>query len=85
MIVIPALMKCFEDMKSKPDEFYTFEDRRWFRVIKKAMKKQNIELSEDTILSIDAFVVAQKLMDNTTNRAILQINEIAYKGDVNDD
>lgn len=85
MIIIPALMKCFEDMKSKPEEFYTYEDRRWFRALKKAMKKINLELSEENIMSIDAFSVAQKLMDNTTNRAILSINSIGYIGDVDDD
>lgn len=85
MIIIPALMKCFEDMKSKPEEFYTYEDRRWFRALKKAMKKINLELSEENIMSIDAFSVAQKLMDNTTNRAILSINNIGYIGDVDDD
>lgn len=85
MIIIPALMKCFEDMKSKPEEFYTYEDRRWFRALKKAMKKVNLELSEENIMSIDAFSVAQKLMDNTTNRAILSINNIGYIGDVDDD
>ena len=85
MIVIPALMKCFDDMKAKPEELYTFEDKRWFRALKKAMKKIDLELTEENILSIDSFVVSQKLMDNTTNRAILGINEIAFKGDVNDD
>ncbi len=80
MIIIPALMKCFDDMKSKPEEIYTFEDRRWFRALKKAMKKINFELTEENVLSLDSFSVAQKLMDNTTNRAILGINEIAFKG-----
>ena len=49
------------------------------------MKKINIDLTEENIMSIDSFTVAQKLMDNTTNRAILKINDIAYKGDINDD
>ena len=49
------------------------------------MKKINVELNEENILSIDAFTIAQKLMDNTTNRAILEINDIAFKGDINDD
>ena len=47
MVIIPALMKCFEDMKSKPEEFYTFADRRWFRALKKAMKKINIDITEE--------------------------------------
>ncbi len=85
MIIIPALMKCFDDMKSKPEELYIYEDKRWFRALKKALKKVNVELSEDTILSLDSFTIAQKLMDNTTNRAILEINDIAFKGDVEDE
>ena len=85
MIIIPALMKCFDDMKSKPEDIYIYEDRRWFRALKKALKKINIELSEETILSLDSFAVSQKLMDNTTYRAILGINEIGFKGDVYDE
>lgn len=85
MTIIPALMKCFSDMKSKPEEFYLYEDKRWFRALKKALKKINFDLNEETILSLDSFDIAEKLMDSTTNRAILEINEIAFKGDVNDD
>lgn len=85
MIIIPALMKCFDDMKSKPEDLYIYEDRRWFRALKKALRKINVELSEETILSLDSFAISQKLMDNTTNRAILGINEIAFKGDIYDE
>lgn len=85
IIIIPALMKCFDDMKSKPEDLYLYEDRRWFRALKKALKKINVILNEDSILSLDPFVVAQKLMDNTTNRALLNINDIAFKGDLYDE
>lgn len=85
VIIIPALMKCFDDMKSRNDEFYIFESRRWFRAIVKALKKFNIDLNEDSILSIDSFEVCQKLIDNTTNKAILSINEIAFQGGNDED
>lgn len=85
MIIIPALMKCFDDMKAKPEELYIYEDRRWFRALKKALKKINIELNEENLPSLNTFDIAQKLMDNTTNRAILSINEIAFKGDIYND
>lgn len=85
MVIIPALMKCFDDMKSKPEDLYLYENRRWFRALKKALKNINVEISEDNILSINSFEVSQKLMENTTNRAILSINEIAHRGDITDD
>ena len=87
MIIIPSLMKCFEDMKSSSlkDEFYIFEDKRWFRSIKKALLNYGITLDEDSIMGLDSFEIAQKLMDSTTNRAILGINNIALKGDSLDD
>lgn len=85
MVIIPALMKCFEDLKSRKEEFYLFEDKRWFRSIKKAMGKFNIDLNEDTIIGLDSFEIAQRLMDSTTNRAILSINDIAFKGEETDE
>ena len=85
VIIIPALMKCFDDMKSRNDEFYIFENKRWFKAIVKALKKFNIDLNEDSILSIDSFEVCQKLIDNTTNKAILSINEIAFQGGNDED
>ena len=85
MIIIPALMKCFDDMKSKPEELYIYEDKRWFRALKKALRKINVDISEETILSLDSFAISQKLMDNTTNRGILGINDIVFKGDIYDD
>jgi hypothetical protein len=87
MIIIPSLMKCFEDMRSSSlkDEYYVFEDKRWFRSIKKALLNYGITLDEDSIMGLDSFEIAQKLMDSTTNRAILGINNIAFKGDALDD
>ncbi len=82
MIIIPSLMKCFEEMKSKATvgEFFIFEDKRWFRAIKKAMLNIGIALDEESIISLDSFDIAQKLMDGTTNRAILGINDMAVQG-----
>lgn len=82
IIIIPALMKCFDDLKTKPDELYIYEDRRWYRALKKALRKIDFILDESTIMSLNPFEISQKLMDNTTNRAILSINDIAFKGDI---
>ena len=87
MIIIPSLMKCFEEVKSRyNDEKFLFEGKRWYRVVKKALNKMGIELeTEEDIKAINSFDYAQKLMDNTTMRALTNINDIAYKGDVEDD
>lgn len=85
VLIIPALMKCFEELKARREEIYLFEDKRWFRAIKKALSNHGIILDEDSIIGLDSFDVAQKLMDSTTNRALLGINNIAFKGDSLDD
>jgi len=87
MIIIPALMKCFEEIKARfIEERFMFEGKRWYRVVKKVLGKIGIELeTEEDIKAINSFDYAQNLMDNTTMRALTNINDIAYKGDIEDD
>ena len=85
VLIIPALMKCFEELKARREEMYLFEDKRWVRAVKKALSNHGVILDEDSIIGLDSFDVAQKLMDSTTNRALLGINNIAFKGDSLDD
>lgn len=87
MIIVPALMKCFDDIKVKAqnDSLYELEEKRWYKVIKKALGKCNIDLNEETAIAIDSFALSQKIMNNTTNRAICGINAIAFQGDTVDE
>ena len=76
MIIIPALMKCFEDLKN-PELFQQHIDKRWARAIKKAVKKLGYEFDRETILSLNSFEISQKIMDNTICRGIIDIQNIA--------
>ena len=75
MLIIPALLKCFEELKSKAYQgmYWEISSRRWYRVIEKALKKHNIELSEDTIHQIDSFEKAQLLFEDTINRGLMNL------------
>lgn len=80
MLIIPALIKCLEEVKHSGEDYYLYEERRWFRSIQKAAKKLNIDLSEENIVNIDTFDVAQKIMKNTTANGIINLNKVAIEG-----
>lgn len=80
MLIIPALIKCLEEVKHSGDDYYQYEERRWYRSIVKAAKSKNIELNEETIANIDTFDLAQKLMNNTTANGIINLNKVALEG-----
>lgn len=80
MLIIPALIKCLEDVKHSGADYYQYEERRWFRSIQKAAKKINFEVNENTISSIDTFELAEKLMHNTTSNGIKNLNKVAVEG-----
>jgi len=85
MLIIPALIKCLEEVKHSGDEYFTYENRRWFRAIVKAAKKLNIEINEDSIVNIDTFDLAQKIMNNTTSNGIINLNKVAIDGGNSDE
>lgn len=85
MLIIPALVKCLEEVKHSGEDFYQYEEKRWFRSIAKAAKKLNIDLNEETISNIDTFELSQKLMKNTTANGIINLNRVAIEGGTNDE
>lgn len=79
MIIIPALMKCFEDLKNS--EFYMqYSEKRWTRAIKKAIEKLGYSFDFEALSNINGFEISQKIMDNTISRGILDIQNIAKTG-----
>lgn len=85
MLIIPALVQALEEVKHSGDDYYMYEDKRWYRAIQKAAKKEGQELTEETILSVDTYNLSQKLMKNVTNNGILNLNKIAYEGGTSDE
>ncbi len=85
MLIIPALIKCLEEVKHSGEDYYSYEERRWFRSILKAAKKLNIDINEENIFDIDTFDLAQKLMNNTTINGIVNLNKVAIEGGSSDE
>ena len=42
MLIIPALIKCIEELKQKLIHIYEYEERRWFKVLNKAAKMSDM-------------------------------------------
>ena len=81
MLIVPALMKCFEELKIKKfsGEFWEISSRRWFKVIQKALKKYDIELTEENADSIESFECTQIIFDNTINRGLMNLFSLDLK------
>lgn len=68
VLVLPALIYVFETLLREGTE--DFETRRWFRVIEKTLKKDNIILDRDTLNNIPSYELAQKLLDLPIQKAL---------------
>ena len=68
MLIFPALLYVFETLTREGTE--DFESRRWFRVIEKILKKDDITLNEDTLNTIPSYELAQKLLDLPIQKAL---------------
>lgn len=64
MIIIPALMFVFSELKSSKDQLYVYEKQRWYRNLLKACEKINQPINEDTIDKINILQLPQLLLDN---------------------
>ncbi len=85
MLIIPALIKCIEELKQKTDSLYEYEERRWFKVLNKAAKNVGYELNPESLPNIDSFVLSQKIMENTVGRGIINLHKIAIEGEEYED
>ena len=75
MIIIPALIQVFNELKSSGSEFYMYEEYKWFKALKKACKKIDVNLDENGIKSIEPYKVAQMLLDTPTVKALKFLSE----------
>lgn len=80
MLIIPALTSCLDEVKYSEDDYYLYDNKRWFRAIQKAAKKLNINITEETIKTINTFDLAQKLMKNATINGIVNLDKVAHDG-----
>ena len=64
MIIIPALMYVFSELKSAKDQLYVYEDQRWFRNLRKSCEKIGYPINEECLENIDIVMLSQLILDN---------------------
>lgn len=70
-IIIPALVYVLEEIKNiDPSERYDFEDYRWYRALKKALRKLNYDIDSDSLSDMMVLKTAQDLINTPINRAL---------------
>ena len=75
MLIIPALIQVFNELKASSAELYMYDDCKWFRALKKACKKINITLDENGLESREPYELAQMIMDSPTIKALKFLSE----------
>lgn len=70
MIIVPALVQVFDELKASRHELYNYSNCRWFKALTKACKNLKIELTEQSLENFDSYKTAQLLMDSPTMRAL---------------
>lgn len=73
MIIVPALVQVFNELKEARSELYNYSNCRWFKALCKACKTLNIVINEDSLANLNSYEVAQKLLDSPTMRALVYL------------
>lgn len=64
LIIIPALIYILGEIKNmKFEDLRDLEDLRWYRALKKALRKFNCDINSNGLSTIDIFEIAQKLIN----------------------
>ncbi len=64
MIIVPALMYVFSELKLSKNQLYVYENQRWYRNLSKSCEKIGFPINEDTVDNLDIITLAQNLLDN---------------------
>lgn len=70
MLIVPALIYAFTELKSAADQLYEYEEYRWFRGLKKACSLLGIQIDEESIKVIDVVKISQQLLKSPVTTAI---------------
>lgn len=69
MVIIPALIYALECIRK--DGIETYENRRWFKAIRRTLANYGIELNKEILEMKPSYMLAQKLMDVPVNKAFV--------------
>lgn len=70
MIIIPALVYVFSELRRAGNQLYEYEDYRWFRSLTRACEAINVTIDEENLKNIEILTVAQQLLDGPISKAI---------------
>ena len=70
MIIIPALVYVFSELRMSVDQLYEYEDYRWFRSLKKTCENMNIVIDEENLKNLEILKVSQQLLNGPLAKAI---------------
>lgn len=70
MIIVPALIYVFAELREAGDQLFEYENYRWYRGLKKACQKLNIILDEETLKSVDILRISQLLLNTPLTKAV---------------
>lgn len=68
MLIVPALIYTFETLKK--EGIGDFEDLRWFKSIKRTLRKNDIIFNEELLDNVPSYELAQKSLDLPIDRAL---------------
>ena len=64
MLIVPALMYVFSELKASKGQLFMYENQRWFRNLKKSCEKIGTPIEEDSIDNIDIVALSQLVLGN---------------------
>lgn len=70
MVIIPALMHTFSELRASGDQLFLYEDYRWFRSLRKACNAIDVEIDEESLKNIDLLKVSQQLLNGPISKGI---------------
>lgn len=77
IVIVPVLVGVFEECKRNGALFIEeYQDFKWYRALKKALKKREIDIEAESFKEQDSLVLAQSLLENPIMKAIEKYTKI---------
>lgn len=77
IVIVPVLVGVFEECKRNGTLFVEeYQEFKWYRALKKALKKKEIDIESETFKEQDSLILAQSLLENPIMKAIDKYTKI---------
>jgi len=82
IIILPSLMQILEELKASDEDLILgFEDKRWFRVIVKKLKEEEIDFQRGELKTQSLFNLSQKILNYLNSKSIDSIINLEKIGE----